>query len=107
MVDHKLMSVLGNKNQRRDQFVLFFLLIALLFLAWQVSADPPDSSQSPKSSSSDHISSDTPTKINPPVWFSLIVLILIGLSLLNSGMFFFLKKRHSPEQQTTPKKPFL
>jgi len=107
MVDHKPMSVLGNKNQRRGQFVLFFLLVTLLFFTWQVSADSPDSSQSLKSFSSDHISSDTPTKINPPVWFSLIVVILIGLSLFNSGMFFFLKKRHSPEQQTNPKKSFL
>ena len=40
-------------------------------------------------------SETTKKQINPPFWFSLIIIGLLGLALRNSGMLFFLKKRRN------------
>jgi len=47
--------------------------------------------------SGEHPGPTTQKQINPPLWFSLIIVGLLGLALRNSGMLFFLKRgRKSP-----------
>ncbi|MAT75399.1 hypothetical protein CMK14_09700 [Candidatus Poribacteria bacterium] len=47
--------------------------------------------------SGDNPGPTTKKQINPPFWFSLIIVGLLGLALRNSGMLFFLKRgRKSP-----------
>ena len=72
---------------------------------WQISVDALEPEEPENVSDKGKTAPSAPTKINPPIWFSLIVVFLLGLSLLNSGMFFFLKKRRSLERQAKPEEP--
>ena len=106
MVDPNPMSKIKDKNLYHPRLVMFCITVFVSCWCWQISVDAFEP-QEPEnlSSSNGKVVSGAPAKINPPIWFSLIVVCLLGLFLLNSGMFFFLKKRRSLERQTKPEEP--
>ena len=105
MVDPNPMSKIKDKNLYHPRLVMFCITVFVSCWCWQISVDAFEPQEPENLSNNGKVVSSTPTKINPPIWFSLIVVCLLGLFLLNSGMFFFLKKRRSLERQTKPEEP--
>ena len=105
MVDPNPMSKIKDKNLYHTRLVMFCITVFVSCWCWQISVDAFEPQEPENLSSNGKVVSGAPAKINPPIWFSLIVVCLLGLFLLNSGMFFFLKKRRSLERQTKPEEP--
>ena len=92
MADPNPMSKFKDKDLYHPRLVMFFVAVFISCWCWQISVDALEPEEPENVSDKGKTAPSTPTKINPPIWFSLIVVFLLGLSLLNSGMFFFLKK---------------
>ena len=105
MADPNPMSKFKDKDLYHPRLVMFFVAVFISCWCWQISVDALEPEEPENVSDKGKTAPSTPTKINPPIWFSLIVVFLLGLSLLNSGMFFFLKKRRSLERQAKPEEP--